>query len=864
MKDNVPISYRILSLEAKDLVETLEQGFNIELIKNNRLNKKFKSVFSDCMDLRYLQSFHKIKYDKSVLIPYMTEIINVKFDYRNTKYNLAQLREILYEKGFTCNGEKYVRYKRSSGSSRKGKCLFIREDLCKKMEKWSNCGLNPKQKEIQEDLVSFEAYRALSLSGIENLIHIPLNSILFVFDKEAIVKDDVVSVSVENGLMTSKRKTCEISNSIFDGEGLLDESVFEENGYQDKGMLLLRNRFFKSCVFHTRLQKWFKDNNIQYINQLNGYTLANDVSQIKMVVADSSLKYLKFGKDLNAMIRQWIDNADPEFGVVKTDKKTHFFQGRMVQTSYQLINTLNLSPKDIKKFLQPSFDYRNQVRNIPEVMQHHLFHMSSHDKEKRNQVQHIDYKTSVILKLMQRNKEFYKTSLYKEFRTNVTTSLRNRIAQGKVLIPGTYATLFGNPYEFLQFIINPNEEFKHPILEKDCIMSTLFQNGEEILCARSPHITMGNLFLAKNVVHPKILEYFHLTPEIVIVDAIKNNIQHRLNGCDYDSDTMLLTNHTLLIDRAREHYHDFKVPYCDAKVTKVGLTSLSKIDSDVSNNVIGNIVNMSQRLNSRLWDKYHKDGVIDYELYDVICQLAVLSGMEIDKAKRYYGVKSSKVLEKIRTELNVKESPYFLFVCNNSSYKEQKQDDPNLEEILQENQKKKDRITYFDTPMDYLEKEVEEDTLVQEERQKAISFLALIKPIKGSGGFHSIQRDKIIQILEKLSSAVKHYRADYSSKDIDEEGEMIIQENVSCEIEATKANLRNLLKDAYTIYLTLSKLWKDKKKDLYFYFLYFLLEDKNQTFLSMYPKSEEKTKLVEDEKNGNIQLYDFWYFVDKN
>ena len=34
-------------------------------------------------------------------------------------------------------------------------------------------------------------------------------------------------------------------------------SEFERAGYADKGMMLLRNRFFKVCAFNTNLQKWF-------------------------------------------------------------------------------------------------------------------------------------------------------------------------------------------------------------------------------------------------------------------------------------------------------------------------------------------------------------------------------------------------------------------------------------------------------------------------------------------------------------------------------------------------------------------------------------------------------------------------------
>ena len=61
---------------------------------------------------------------------------------------------------------------------------------------------------------------------------------------------------------------------------------------------------------------------------------------------------------------------------------------------------------------------------------------------------------------------------------------------------------------------------------------------------------MGNLYLAKNTHQGDILTYFNLTPNIICVNAIENNIQQRLNGCDYDSDSMLVTNDKWLVNGA--------------------------------------------------------------------------------------------------------------------------------------------------------------------------------------------------------------------------------------------------------------------------------------------------------------------------
>ena len=49
-------------------------------------------------------------------------------------------------------------------------------------------------------------------------------------------------------------------------------------------MLLLRNKFFKSCAFRTKLQKWIKDKNITLDDlKKREFTLATDINQIVMV-----------------------------------------------------------------------------------------------------------------------------------------------------------------------------------------------------------------------------------------------------------------------------------------------------------------------------------------------------------------------------------------------------------------------------------------------------------------------------------------------------------------------------------------------------------------------------------------------------
>ena len=72
---------------------------------------------------------------------------------------------------FVCEGIKYVRFKRSSGSSRVGKCLFINERLYDIMHEWEMCGIQVDEGQ-DIDLAALEPYIALTLSSIIDTIEI--------------------------------------------------------------------------------------------------------------------------------------------------------------------------------------------------------------------------------------------------------------------------------------------------------------------------------------------------------------------------------------------------------------------------------------------------------------------------------------------------------------------------------------------------------------------------------------------------------------------------------------------------------------------------------------------------------------------
>lgn len=688
--------YRIISIEAADIYRQEQEngvavGIKMPGKNSDACFRMFRNFLDNSLDLIELEKAYKRICRKKFSFrdkfgnDYTLAVVNVKFNFIHRSENgktvkIRQLREYFYENGFYIDGIHYVRYKRSAGSSREGKCLFIDERLYKAMAKWSECGLKPKT-----DLASWESYKALSLSSLKGMVNIPLECILFVPDYKSTFTDEVVSVEIQDGALTAAHKQTEISNDIWDGESLLDESVFRGN-YADKHMLLLRNKFFKSCAFRTKLQKWFQDKNItlEELKSRGFVTFATDINQIVMVTTPNSLKYLKFaGGFTERNIRKWIENINDTFGVVKWDKSTRFFHGKMVQSSYQLLNTLGLTETQAAELLKPSIDYISLLRKDVDFMRYHFTDAFAREKDDEEPVRPdgLADRADVIFTLMHKCSHFDETELYANFRNDVVKSLKERLKRGHILLNGTNATLFGNGPELLKYIAG--EEIISE-LHSGQTYCKRFADKTKLLCARSPHITMGNLYSAENSTQGEIWNYFDLGENIVCVNAIGENIQQRLNGCDYDSDTMLLTDEKLLVETAEKYKDLFKVPVCKIETVKKENQTLPELDHDTSNNKIGEIVNLSQKLNSLIWDKIHKGESEEKikEIYGDVCKLAVLSGLEIDKAKRAYDiVNAGKELIALRKKYD-KPSPVF------------------FQEIDESNKEK--QYIFYDTAMDYV------------------------------------------------------------------------------------------------------------------------------------------------------------------
>lgn len=799
---------------------------------------KLDEPYYNSIDTTLLPSFFSCAYDEDTMTYSYHLTGNIK-----TVKTARQLRDWCYKNGFICNGISYCRFKRSSGSARVGKCLFIDKRLYPDMHKSEQCGLDVKEGQ-ELDIAAFEAYISLPTSSIIDTINIKPENFLVVNDWDSVFYEDAVCTDLgEDGWLKTEDKNMKITNSIWDGQSLIDISLMGE--YATKGMLLLRNKFFKSCCFNTNIQKFFEDNNITEISQLNGETIATDIKDIKIITTPSSIKFYKFG-DLNT----WFEHIYPYFGIVKYDKDTHYFNGRMVQAHYQLLNTLQLSKDELEEIIQDGLNYINLLNTDVDVMRYHLKFSEMIEEFEIDNI--MKDKNEVVYKLLNFDCGFENTKIYYDFKKNLCRSYIKNMKKGHILLDGTYATLFGNPYEMLLQSIGKFDGSS--ILKKGTVHNTRYGYGATILGCRSPHVTIGNILLTQNVSCEKIDKYFNITPNIICINSIGENILERLSGADFDSDTLLITNNKILINAAQKNYDIFKVPTrnINPPKSKRHYTSndLADLDDKTSNNKIGEIVNLSQELNSLLWDMVAKSGQSVEEQYEYIkdiyydvCQLDVMSNIEIDKAKKEYPVDMTAELKKMRKKYeNIltmsdgrKKMPYFLgFIADIKDYK---------------NINRKDYQKY-DTSMDYLHTCIGNKRASKAKGSSFLSLADIFKPLDYDK--NKVNKKQLCKIIDLAKNTYSYNQTIAQNSCMDNEEKHIhivnAKEDLLYEINRMKIN-------GHTMYRLLRNLETEGNssiKNLLFYILFNYTNEILANILKQYNRIN--TLLIED-NNGEIVIY---------
>ena len=568
-----------------------------------------------------------------------------------------ELREKMYKDGFVLYNKSkptiYRRLYRSSGLAKKGKCIFIKERLYEKVRDFMKMhSTDIENKEIK--LVEMETYMSLISSKNESKIQIDPNNILILKDVDSTFKTTVLSVEKDdNGhLIANKKDNYEVKNTLFDGQGLISTSLFDEE--HKKGFVLLRQHMFKVACFKTNIELFFKDKfgedweNVELTDMFGRKIKAKNV---KLITTDNAIKWKKFDEfTIDSWIR-CVNETDNWFGIVKSDHKSK--DDDLQRMSYQMINSLDYGT------ITDEFRYstRRYLLDLKKDNDLFLKYLKNHaSSSNRNGAMYV---------LANKNKNIMNTSIFKLFRSNTVSKMLKDAKSGRIFQNGDNLTFVGSPYAMLLHAIGEDVENDDTLKpEKDIIQcyTTRFANNKKLAVFRSPHNAQNNIGYLHNVYSDKMQRYFSFSDNIMAINVRHTDFQDRLNGCDFDSDMGFVTDQHDIVLCAKKCYKKCHTIVNNVsqitKKYKNNMENYAKVDNQIasSQSWIGESSNLSQLSQTYMHTTTDKT---EKKRYANICAiLSVVAQIAIDSAKRSFDIDVTKEIDYLRKQLNVMENGY--------------------------------------------------------------------------------------------------------------------------------------------------------------------------------------------------------------
>lgn len=633
-----------------------------------------EAVINDGIFLQYMMKHGmKVKQCSSQDFIVLKFKFNVQADDEHEdEISTSELRKMYYENGceiiyYTYDkktGEvissKTIKYRmlyRTPGKAKEGSCIFIREDLLKPARKYLTMNLYKKMPDEGAKIVEMSAYSTLITASAADFVHIPLDNILIVEDKKVATELPALAVKVddEKHCFVQEYDKYPIENTLWDGMGLIDESIFPDNM---EGFIYCRSHFFKSCLFRGNIQQYFKDfYKTEYENATVKDMFGNvmKVSDIKVIVTDNSIKWLKFKELMGGTPRKayeyykkFMAKDGEQFAIVKSAHKSKY--GNIQRSSYQINNSLPTTDSEVlRRIVQTSIDYYDEmIKDTDAFIGHLRMNTSSYSIDR------------ILVALYERNPDIQYTEFFKEKKSDILCKFkRKRLMMGKLLQEGDNLTICGNPISLLLLVTGQD------YLNEECFTSrrdgiecytTRFEDGECLAGFRSPHNSPNNIVHLINKYSDSIQKYFpKLGDNVIIINGIGTDVQSRLNGQDLDSDSCFVTNQSDIVALAKKAYMEYhtivnEIPLKGTSVYRKDMISYALMDNKIAagQDDVGSSSNVAQLALSYYYDLIYHTGEQNKELRDVFVICSVLAQVAIDASKRSHDVSVGDELRRLK------------------------------------------------------------------------------------------------------------------------------------------------------------------------------------------------------------------------
>ena len=790
----------------------------------------------------------------------------------------------------------YKMLMRSTGKAKEGDCIFIRENLHNTALKYITMDLWDKMSYENADIVGMSAYAPLVTATAIDYIAIPMENILIVKDEDVYARVNAVSVKIHDvtyerkvidwdateklingynltfykkkrrenpklkcirkskpalkdyGIVDYPTKTkvyynkecyvdrpdekAEVKNTLWDGMGLIDESIFPNNM---EGFIYCRSHFFKSCLFRGNIQGYFKDyykdryETATVTDMFGNVFLAKD---IKVIITENSIKWIKFtdimgGSEEAAYkyYKQFMKKHKEKFEIVKTAHASKY--GSLQRSSYQINNSFPCIDRIIlERIAKVSINYCNALKLSHKAFMEHL----SINASKRYSI------NNVLIALDEWNENFKYTEYFKTKKNSIISKFKNeRLKLGKLLQYGDNLTICGNVIALLMKVTGQNflgeSCFKQIDNGIQCY-TTRFKDGERLAGFRSPHNSPNNIVHLVNTYSEEVQKYFpKLGNNVIIINGIGTDVQSRLNGQDLDTDAIYTTNQPDIVNIAEEAYLKYPTIINDIGLKgnseyKKDMESYAEMDSKISSSqyAIGEASNIAQLALSY----YYDGGSKSKELEDVFIICSVLAQVAIDSAKRVFDINVNSELLRLSNLTCMQPEDGKKYPVFYAKVQEQKMKGKKKKKAIEES-----KISEFNCSMEILSDIIEENVIDLRKYRELIPYTCNLNTVfkyKTDRSRDSKQYKKVISIVQEYDRETK--RLDMSKSDY--------SKNVDNLFDNCMIKLRNLTINKSTMYSLIAYAFANNG-DVRDRILTVLYDKDPKKFLSCFKKTEKSS-----------------------
>lgn len=576
-----------------DIIAT-EIKKDIKYLKSKENNKQNKIEIKNKYDQLYIMQFQQ---------DYMMLVMDTASDYKYACKN-GFFITINYGNGV----RKTVKYKRflgTAGSIKKSTIMFVNEDvydeLIKRIDNGRYQGPNGDEdiktyngRELKYKFIpaKLNAYFALQCSAS---INVSWPRIIVVDDAISKFKTEVRMVH-DTGMRghadwpyADEAAEKEIEYNVSDGMGLISpemSAVWAEElreGNEPLSGFNTRCAFLKGMVFTVDFKKFAEEVAGTY-EVIDAWGDKRDVRDADVILTVSMLKLW----DSYAGLEDYIDNCKKNNYQFCVAKSAPHELRNVHTTNYQYLQDFELSDSQINELVEPTSLKIKECLGLD--WKKLILYMCGVGIDDNN-VERMD----PVCKSIMANPYLINDPY---IRQKIQRMIQKRINSAKIGVldvEGDYAILGNDPYYLLQTIFQVENEHKGLLNVGECYHRYWYDKDvKEVVMFRAPMTSHENVCKLKVVCTPEMREWYKYIKTCCFINAY-DTTAIRLNGADYDSDTVFTTNNKVLLEAFK-----YKATLmCDqSSMPKIKPTQEDYIVSDINGfgDTIGSVTNKATNM----------------------------------------------------------------------------------------------------------------------------------------------------------------------------------------------------------------------------------------------------------------------------